>query len=374
MNTASGAFRSHLMQQFAAAARTQSRPPLALSWGTLPPAAPRRSFGDEEDIADLSKRTLSSIATTHSRGVVESTTNHRTEASGRVVVCRPKTTVRLSSTVKTLDDRRLVAVSRDATVDDVTLEERAAQDALAHTDSAEETHVQLSSLFQDMIKTRRTVTIFAAPESSNANTFFWKEALRRSVECGLQAPNHKRTEPITFKRLVSPSSAIDALADIAANVQREKIRSKMEREPQEIREQQAAEAAAKKRDKWASIPAYLVTLVRAESTIVDAEELDMAHPYTPLPYVAPKSERELEDYAAGCAAIQNVMLSLHAEGIASKWATGPVISTPAFRKLVKAAPDERIVGLIMIGEPKLSRAPKLRRHHRSLENDELQDL
>ena len=54
-------------------------------------------------------------------------------------------------------------------------------------------------------------------------------------------------------------------------------------------------------------------------------------------------------YAAACAAVQNVLLSLHAEHIASKWATGPVIETPAFRELINADPTDRIVALIMIG-------------------------
>jgi hypothetical protein len=47
-----------------------------------------------------------------------------------------------------------------------------------------------------------------------------------------------------------------------------------------------------------------------------------------------------------------VLLSLHAEQIASKWATGPVIQTPAFRQLVGATPYDRIVALVMIGMPR----------------------
>lgn len=54
-------------------------------------------------------------------------------------------------------------------------------------------------------------------------------------------------------------------------------------------------------------------------------------------------------YAATCAAIQNILLSLHSENIATKWATGPVIQTQAFRNLIHASEYDRIVGLIMIG-------------------------
>lgn len=74
--------------------------------------------------------------------------------------------------------------------------------------------------------------------------------------------------------------------------------------------------------------------------------------YEPMPIIPLDAEREMEDYASTCAAVQNVLLSLHAEKIASKWATGPVIRTRAFRELVGAIhPDDRIVALIMIGLP-----------------------
>ena len=59
-------------------------------------------------------------------------------------------------------------------------------------------------------------------------------------------------------------------------------------------------------------------------------------------------------YASACAAVQNVLLSLHAEEIATRWATGPVIQTPAFRQLVGATTRDRIVALIMVGLPKSS--------------------
>jgi nitroreductase len=57
----------------------------------------------------------------------------------------------------------------------------------------------------------------------------------------------------------------------------------------------------------------------------------------------------ISQYAAACAAIQNVLLSLHAHGVGSKWATGSVIRTCAFRQLVNAQPTDRIAALIMVG-------------------------
>lgn len=73
--------------------------------------------------------------------------------------------------------------------------------------------------------------------------------------------------------------------------------------------------------------------------------------YEAFPYQPPATERELEDYAAACAATQNVLLSLHSEQLATKWATGLVIRTAAFRQLVGARESDRVVALIMIGQP-----------------------
>jgi hypothetical protein len=133
--------------------------------------------------------------------------------------------------------------------------------------------------------------------------------------------------------------------------------------------------------------------------------------YDPLEYQPPGTNRELEDYASCCAAVQNVLLSLHSEGIASKWATGDVVQTPAFRSLLELPDDERVVALIQVGwppesaaaksarsvssyhssedsrwavnaytpssigeHPALTEPPRPRRHHRALKGDVLIDL
>jgi nitroreductase len=210
--------------------------------------------------------------------------------------------------------------------------------------------------FQNILKARKTTSRFA---TEPRDLTFWKEALDRAVVCGLTAPNHKRTEPFRFKRLLAPSESTQRLADIAFQVS---LRHK------------TAEEAERKRHKWQKVPAFLVTLVeQGDDSIVELNESDL---YQPLPYVPPATELALEDYAAACAAVQNVLLSLHAEGIASKWATGPIIQTPAFRHLVQARPHDRVVGIIMVGMPQVSspidQGPR-RRRRRAME-EILQDL
>lgn len=78
-----------------------------------------------------------------------------------------------------------------------------------------------------------------------------------------------------------------------------------------------------------------------------------------------------------------MLLSLHAEGIGSKWATGPVIRTQAFRDLVQAEPTDRVAALIMIGgknstqfsSERERQITKVRRNRRrTIEGDLLTDL
>jgi hypothetical protein len=146
-----------------------------------------------------------------------------------------------------------------------------------------------------------------------------------------------------MRRLMSPSPATTQLAEIAYHVAYHNTKSHS--------------SADTKKSKWLTIPAFLVTVVHANQQAHDHDdvihEADAAtatsSPYDPRPFVPPATERQLEDYAAACAAVQNCLVSLHAEEIANKWATGPVIHTPAFRKLIGAHPTDRVVALVMVG-------------------------
>ena len=78
-----------------------------------------------------------------------------------------------------------------------------------------------------------------------------------------------------------------------------------------------------------------------------------------------------EDYAACCCAVQNLCLSLHADGLGTKWTTGAVNFDPRFGEAAGLPPNEYVVGTIWFGTaskpPKpvprrLSVAEVLRRH------------
>jgi len=211
---------------------------------------------------------------------------------------------------------------------------------------------------QRLILSRRTITKFDENMSVEAMEAL-QRAIERGVECSRYAPNHRRTEPFTFKRMIAPSISTTRLSNICYEY------SKLHKDE---------ETATTKMEKWSKIPAWLVATVsgQEDQTVIIEDDDDNDSQYEPLPIVAPRSERQIEDYAATCAAIQNVMLSIHSEGLGSKWATGSVIRTRAFRDLVGAQPDEMIVGLLMIGKVKLQ--PKPPRKHRALMGDILQDV
>ena len=58
-----------------------------------------------------------------------------------------------------------------------------------------------------------------------------------------------------------------------------------------------------------------------------------------------------EDYAACCCAVQNLCVSLHAEGLGTKWTTGAVNFDPRFGEAAGVPADEYVVGTLWFGEP-----------------------
>ena len=336
------------MQQFAAQARTQSRPPLALiGLLTEDSSSPNNGTAVPDPLVDSYSwkdsserfRHLSSIETSS-----KSCINLRRRHTDSDIL-------RSSSNQNSLLRQQF---STEAHSQDFEEEE-------SGVDSSQlEGKFNLPSAFQSLLQTRRTTSRFSALTSTMPiyeEADYWNDALERAVLCGYQAPNHKRTEPFTFKRMVAPSISTERLADIAYNVN--------------LRKGKNEEKAQQKRDKWSQIPAFLVATVQEESLYENY--IETLNEYDQLPYVPPQTERALEDYASACAAVQNVLLSLHSEKIATKWATGPVIQTPAFRELIQAKDNDRVVALIMVGQALRSK-PKKRRIRRPLRNGSSDDI
>lgn len=335
-------FRSHLMQHFAAIARTQSRPPIALFSfeGNGPDERPSTR---RHDICHHGKPTssMSHQLSSVSGGPCSVYDNH---------------------------GRNRFSSSQSHSCADLDKETTKLKYTPSHT--AED--------LQKLIASRRTVSNFiSSPRYSNdsidssieSSREFLRSAIKRGVECASTAPNHKMTEPTTFYRILSPSAASKRLLDIVYEVTLQRLQK------QKLSGEEACRSEAlRKKEKWASIPAFLVVTVggmndQTPSLLAAEDHIDY---FSELPFVPPSDTRQLEDYASTCASIQNMLLSLHSEGLVSKWATGPVIRTLAFRELVGCKPSDMVVGLIFVGWSK--REPRMPRRLRTLDGDVLRDL
>ncbi len=69
-------------------------------------------------------------------------------------------------------------------------------------------------------------------------------------------------------------------------------------------------------------------------------------------------EREAEDYAACAAAIQNLLLAAHEEGLAAHYSTGRVIEYEKTREYLGLAPGDRVVAMINLGYLRADAPPK----------------
>ena len=336
------------MQQLASAALKSQRPPLALAGWIQSVADDDGSSGNSNSQRlQQSSGMLSSIGS--SSHLASVTTLSKPQEHGRSTSPLQQHLLSDAPTSPTLRQREFHVTGEDQNADD-----------------------NLAQNFQNLLQTRRTGTKLVPRDLSLRDANFYHAALERAVRCAIQAPNHKRTEPVTFKRMMAPSPRTHRLADIAYETH---LRKKMASLPCHASVEEATaikKSVNKKREKWDQIPAFMVALVQSTHPLVDVTE--SMDPYQALPYTPPTSERELEDYATACASVQNCLLSLHAEHIATKWVTGPVVQTPAFRELVQATEYDRVVALIMLGEADDTKGMHPRRMRREFHGDVLVDL
>lgn len=148
--------------------------------------------------------------------------------------------------------------------------------------------------------------------------------LERAVQCAIKAPNHKLTEPWRFVLLGEES--------------KEKL---VQLNQQVVATAKGERQAQRKAEAWRRVPHFLAVLCGGQSITATHTSAGDAPSEMTL--------RQMEDYAATCCAVHNLTLSLHADGVSSKWGTGAVTRQAPFRDLIDAKPDELVVGLLMLG-------------------------
>ena len=81
--------------------------------------------------------------------------------------------------------------------------------------------------------------------------------------------------------------------------------------------------------------------LRAPLLIVVAAKIQVAHPKIP----------EIEQVLAAGAAVENLVLALHAEGFGCMWRTGAPSYDPTVKAALGLKPSDQIVGIVYVGTP-----------------------
>jgi nitroreductase len=62
---------------------------------------------------------------------------------------------------------------------------------------------------------------------------------------------------------------------------------------------------------------------------------------------------EIENICAVAAAVENLLLAAHAEGLGAMWRTGPAARDPEVKKFLGLEPDQQLLAFVYIGYPDL---------------------
>jgi nitroreductase len=166
----------------------------------------------------------------------------------------------------------------------------------------------------DAIRSRRTHKHFTGREVPRAE-------IETLLCAAVLAPNHRMTEPWRFAVLGPESKRLYA-----------GIRARVKLGPYDPDTDDAGRYAGKRAkavEQTLEVPAYIAVLMRED----------------------PDDFRRGEDHAAVWMGVQNMLLAATALGLATKVATGRVFADDELRALVRAAPDERVLGMVHVGEP-----------------------
>lgn len=172
----------------------------------------------------------------------------------------------------------------------------------------------------DAIRRRRSAARYG--EGPIART-----AVEQIIEAARWAPNHHLTEPWRFVVLTGEARAALGEAIAAEFLQQHTTNPKAEAEAAGVR----------------------TKVMRSPVIVVVGQVRTSAEP-----------EKDLEDYAACACATQNLLLAAHAAGLAAKWSTGKMTTSPAAKQFLGLDPDDRIVGYVYLGSA-VEEAPASRR-------------
>lgn len=172
---------------------------------------------------------------------------------------------------------------------------------------------------EDVIKGRRTVHIY---ETTPVD----KEIVKKALELGLYAPNHKLTFPWRFIELSVETR--EKVAQVTAKLKSQK----MGKEPSENFIKSVV-------DKFLTPPILIALVYKLHDDSLTCKE----------------------DYASVACAVQNISLFLWSHGIGTKWGSGSATRDASTYEILKLNPDtDEIAGFLWGGIPKTIPSPQKR--------------
>lgn len=157
-----------------------------------------------------------------------------------------------------------------------------------------------------------------------------REIIEKILESAIHAPNHKITEPWRFHVFVGKGRG--ELAKARAEVAR--LMAGEEKEDEEL----IKGRISRERKKAFRSPVVIAVISKAGRDEVET----------------------IENYAACCAAVQNMQLAAHSLGLGAMWRTGTLAYHEHMREFFGLEEGDHIVAYLYIGYPDLSETRRRR--------------
>ncbi len=158
-----------------------------------------------------------------------------------------------------------------------------------------------------------------------------REMIEKILHSAVHAPNHKITEPWRFHVFTGRGRGEFA----RARAELARIQAEAEDEDEEM----ASGRITRERKKAFRAPVVIAVISEAGRDEIET----------------------LENYAACCAAVQNMQLTAHSLGLGTIWRTGPVAYHDYMRGFFGLKEHDRIVAYLYVGYPDMGERPRRRK-------------
>ena len=167
------------------------------------------------------------------------------------------------------------------------------------------------------------------------------EDIMKILDAGMRAPSANNTQPWSFL-VIKDKAVLKNMADAVREMVDRMI-------PHAENEKQAQRRAAYKGNYYVffeNAPVVIAVFMEANDAGTDRLLARMGYSAEDV-----KRLRPLPGLQSVAAAIQNMLLAVHALGYGSCWMTGPLVAQDAFEKLLGFGKEKYIAALLPIGVP-----------------------